>query len=38
MLRQAKVGLSDRQLSHLTGVTEEKIEIRRKKLGIRTGL
>ena len=35
MLEQAKRwGFSDRQLSYLTGLTEEKIEIRRKKLGI----
>ena len=35
MLEQAKRwGFSDRQLAYLTGLTEEKIEIRRKKLGI----
>ncbi|SLM30658.1 carbamoyl-phosphate synthase large subunit [Desulfamplus magnetovallimortis] len=35
MLEQAKRwGFSDRQLAHLTGLSEDKIETRRKKLGI----
>ena len=35
ILEKAKrMGFSDRQLAHLTGLTEEKVEILRKKLGI----